>query len=171
MLAFSLLLICVSITYCYNTTSHNAFSFTNRPWHRPSGLFLFQVSFSSSPSNLPTLSLELPQHHGRCQHLLLQRPRWHPSPNPILGHQPRHRSSNVVDDTRVMVTLLRPAHRRQNSQPNRPDHCDGTYDSFCDPSRQYNNITAILQSYKRKELLEYMNTCEVPCTTGTFTLS
>ena len=38
-----------------------------------------------------------------------------------------------------------------------PDHCDGTYDSYCDPSRQYTNITAILQSYKKEELLEYMS--------------
>ena len=38
-----------------------------------------------------------------------------------------------------------------------PDHCDGTYDSNCDPSRAYTNITAILQSYGRTDLLSYMN--------------
>jgi ribonuclease T2 len=38
-----------------------------------------------------------------------------------------------------------------------PDHCDGTYDSNCDPSRAYTNITAILQSYGKTDLLSYMN--------------
>jgi hypothetical protein len=37
-----------------------------------------------------------------------------------------------------------------------PDHCDGTYDSNCDPSRAYTNITAILQSYGKTDLLAYM---------------
>ena len=37
-----------------------------------------------------------------------------------------------------------------------PDNCDGTYNSFCDPAREYTNITAILTSYKKNELLEYM---------------
>ncbi|KAE8444070.1 hypothetical protein EG329_000938 [Mollisiaceae sp. DMI_Dod_QoI] len=39
-----------------------------------------------------------------------------------------------------------------------PDHCDGTYDSSCDPSRAYTNISAILQSYGKTDLLSYMNT-------------
>jgi ribonuclease T2 len=39
-----------------------------------------------------------------------------------------------------------------------PDHCDGTYDQFCDVSRQYTNITAILQSFGKTDLLAYMNT-------------
>lgn len=39
-----------------------------------------------------------------------------------------------------------------------PDHCDGTYDSNCDASRAYTNITAILQSYGKTDLLSYMNT-------------
>ncbi|KAE9370318.1 ribonuclease-like protein T2 [Stipitochalara longipes BDJ] len=38
-----------------------------------------------------------------------------------------------------------------------PDHCDGTYDSNCDASRAYTNITAILQSYGKTDLLSYMN--------------
>ncbi|RFU34240.1 hypothetical protein B7463_g2081, partial [Scytalidium lignicola] len=38
-----------------------------------------------------------------------------------------------------------------------PDHCDGTYDSNCDAVREYTNITAILQSYNRTDLLTYMN--------------
>lgn len=40
----------------------------------------------------------------------------------------------------------------------RPDHCDGTYDAFCDESRQYTNITQILESYNRYDLLDYMKT-------------
>lgn len=40
----------------------------------------------------------------------------------------------------------------------RPDHCDGTYDQYCDMNRQYTNITAILQSYGATTLLNYMNT-------------
>jgi ribonuclease T2 len=37
-----------------------------------------------------------------------------------------------------------------------PDHCDGTYDSNCDASRAYTNITAIIQSYGKTDLLSYM---------------
>lgn len=40
----------------------------------------------------------------------------------------------------------------------RPDHCDGTYDQYCDANRQYTNITAILQSYGATSLLSYMDT-------------
>lgn len=39
-----------------------------------------------------------------------------------------------------------------------PDKCDGTYEANCDPSREYTNITAILQSYGKTDLLEYMST-------------
>lgn len=40
----------------------------------------------------------------------------------------------------------------------RPDHCDGTYDSNCDASRAYTNITAILTAAGQTSLLSYMNT-------------
>lgn len=40
----------------------------------------------------------------------------------------------------------------------RPDHCDGTYDANCDPAREYTNITAILASYGKNDLLSYMST-------------
>ncbi|KAH7384954.1 ribonuclease T2-like protein [Cadophora sp. MPI-SDFR-AT-0126] len=39
-----------------------------------------------------------------------------------------------------------------------PDKCDGTYEANCDPSREYTNITAILQSYGKTDLLSYMTT-------------
>ncbi|KAI9753692.1 MAG: hypothetical protein M4579_005044 [Chaenotheca gracillima] len=39
-----------------------------------------------------------------------------------------------------------------------PDRCDGTYDQFCDTAREYTNITAILQSYGKTDLLSYMGT-------------
>lgn len=48
-------------------------------------------------------------------------------------------------------------HQPASSHIDRPDHCDGTYDSYCDAFRQYTNITAILESYKRYDLLEYMS--------------
>ncbi|TVY19483.1 Ribonuclease T2-like [Lachnellula arida] len=38
-----------------------------------------------------------------------------------------------------------------------PDHCDGTYDSNCDTSRAYTNITDILKSFDKTDLLDYMN--------------
>ena len=38
-----------------------------------------------------------------------------------------------------------------------PDHCDGTYSQYCDESRQYTNITQILESFNRYDLLDYMN--------------
>ena len=39
-----------------------------------------------------------------------------------------------------------------------PDHCDGTYDANCDSSRTYSNISAILRSAGKTELLSYMST-------------
>ena len=39
-----------------------------------------------------------------------------------------------------------------------PDHCDGTYDSTCDSSRQYTGIGTILTGLGKSSLLSYMNT-------------
>ncbi|KAM0316695.1 hypothetical protein ACHAO8_002980 [Botrytis cinerea] len=39
-----------------------------------------------------------------------------------------------------------------------PDHCDGTYDSSCDTSREYSSITNILSAAGQTSLLSYMNT-------------
>ena len=50
----------------------------------------------------------------------------------------RNRGSNVVD------------------QYSRPDNCDGTYEQFCDMSRQYSNITQILQAQGKDDTLNYM---------------
>ncbi|KAL8896248.1 MAG: hypothetical protein Q9207_007796 [Kuettlingeria erythrocarpa] len=41
---------------------------------------------------------------------------------------------------------------------NSPDRCDGTYDQYCDPSRQYTNVTAIISAAGQTDLLNYMNT-------------
>ncbi|KAJ5625218.1 Ribonuclease T2 [Penicillium lagena] len=38
-----------------------------------------------------------------------------------------------------------------------PDNCDGTYQATCDSARAYTNITDILKSQGRSELLTYMN--------------
>lgn len=38
----------------------------------------------------------------------------------------------------------------------RPDNCDGTYQEYCDDSREYSNITSILEAQNRTELLSYM---------------
>ena len=38
----------------------------------------------------------------------------------------------------------------------RPDECNGSYQQFCDESRQYKNITQILQHFNRYDLLNYM---------------
>lgn len=40
----------------------------------------------------------------------------------------------------------------------RPDHCDGTYDAYCDPNRQYTNISSIISAAGETALLNYMNT-------------
>lgn len=40
----------------------------------------------------------------------------------------------------------------------RPDHCDGTFDQYCDPNRQYTNISSIISAAGRTDLLDYMNT-------------
>ncbi|KAL8718184.1 MAG: hypothetical protein Q9225_004646 [Loekoesia sp. 1 TL-2023] len=39
-----------------------------------------------------------------------------------------------------------------------PDHCDGTFDQYCDPNRQYTNISSIISAASQTELLDYMNT-------------
>ncbi|RJE21012.1 ribonuclease T2 [Aspergillus sclerotialis] len=38
-----------------------------------------------------------------------------------------------------------------------PDNCDGSYEQFCDKSREYSNITKILKSQDRSDLLDYMS--------------
>lgn len=45
-----------------------------------------------------------------------------------------------------------------NSPRTRPDNCDGSYESYCDPSRAYTNITEILRAQGRTDLLAYMDT-------------
>lgn len=37
-----------------------------------------------------------------------------------------------------------------------PDKCDGTYDENCDSSRDYNDISTILTSFGKTDVLEYM---------------
>ncbi|KAK4497358.1 hypothetical protein PRZ48_011809 [Zasmidium cellare] len=39
-----------------------------------------------------------------------------------------------------------------------PDNCDGTYEANCDDDRAYTNITAILKSFGKDDLVDYMNT-------------
>ncbi|PGH16964.1 hypothetical protein AJ79_01348 [Helicocarpus griseus UAMH5409] len=39
-----------------------------------------------------------------------------------------------------------------------PDNCDGTYESNCDPSREYSNISAIIEGHGKTELLNDLNT-------------
>ncbi|KAK2791366.1 ribonuclease T2-like [Emmonsiellopsis sp. PD_33] len=39
-----------------------------------------------------------------------------------------------------------------------PDNCDGTYESNCDPSREYSNISAIIEASGETELLDDLNT-------------
>ncbi|KAL1991374.1 hypothetical protein VTN49DRAFT_5366 [Thermomyces lanuginosus] len=39
-----------------------------------------------------------------------------------------------------------------------PDHCDGSFDEFCDSSREYSNISLILVDAGRSDLLDYMQT-------------
>ncbi|KAG8705927.1 ribonuclease T2-like [Ceratobasidium sp. 394] len=39
-----------------------------------------------------------------------------------------------------------------------PDHCDGTFDSNCDPSRAYTDITSILTNGGASDILDYMKT-------------
>lgn len=39
----------------------------------------------------------------------------------------------------------------------RPDECNGSYQQYCDESRQYKNITQILESFNRYDLLDYMS--------------
>ncbi|GAA5960335.1 hypothetical protein JCM21900_006533 [Sporobolomyces salmonicolor] len=38
-----------------------------------------------------------------------------------------------------------------------PDNCDGTYQEYCDPDRQYTDIAEILANYGGQDVLDYMN--------------
>ena len=38
----------------------------------------------------------------------------------------------------------------------RPDECNGSYQQYCDETRQYKNITQILEQFNRYDLLDYM---------------
>ena len=38
----------------------------------------------------------------------------------------------------------------------RPDECNGSYQQYCDETRQYKNITQILEHFNRYDLLNYM---------------
>ncbi|KAL8992765.1 MAG: hypothetical protein Q9169_006859 [Polycauliona sp. 2 TL-2023] len=38
-----------------------------------------------------------------------------------------------------------------------PDNCDGTYEQYCDPSREYTNISAIISAAGKTDLLDYMD--------------
>lgn len=38
-----------------------------------------------------------------------------------------------------------------------PDNCDGSYDAYCDPSREYQDTKTILQNNAPPSLLKYMN--------------
>ncbi|KAF6231117.1 hypothetical protein HO173_010617 [Letharia columbiana] len=38
-----------------------------------------------------------------------------------------------------------------------PDECNGSYQQYCDESRQYKNITQILEHFNRYDLLDYMS--------------
>lgn len=44
-----------------------------------------------------------------------------------------------------------------SSSPSRPDNCDGSYESYCDPSREFSNITAILESHEATDVLDYIS--------------
>ena len=37
-----------------------------------------------------------------------------------------------------------------------PNRCDGAYDAYCDPSREVDSVTAVLEGYGQTELLAYM---------------
>lgn len=39
-----------------------------------------------------------------------------------------------------------------------PDNCDGTYSEECDTSREYTDITTLIETYGTTELLDNMNT-------------
>lgn len=58
-------------------------------------------------------------------------------------------------------TLLSIFHKRakfnQVLSCNRPDHCNGGFDQYCDSGRKYSNISLILVDSGHGDLLEYMS--------------
>lgn len=89
---------------------------------------------------------------------MLQCARRPTSPDSVLGYESCHWSCRSLDRPWLMVSWPPSLRNHPLLTPCRPDHCDGTYDQFCDQARQYTNISAIIASYGKNDLLDYMNT-------------
>jgi len=79
----------------------------------------------------------------------------------VLGYQPSDWTRRPLDHPRVrLLTTLTFVFKQKLtfclSCSLWPDFCDGSYTQYCDESRQYNNISCILESYGRKDLLTFM---------------
>ena len=92
--------------------------------------------------------------------MLLQRARRSTLADSILGHAPSDRAKRLVDSTWTMVSIgrLTGVSDPVLTPSFRPDHCDGTFDQFCDDRRSYKNITAILDSFGATDLVTTMST-------------
>ena len=114
-----------------------------------------------NPSNLSLQhAIELPQHDSSQGPVLLQLSRRAGLASAVLGYQSCDRSRQSLDHSWSMVSPLS-GHLPKpllTSELSRPDHRDGTYDQYCDESRQYTNITQILRAAGRYDVLNYMNT-------------
>lgn len=91
--------------------------------------------------------------------MLLQLPGRPDATDPVLGCGPCIRSRRFLDHSWPLVSgfsstdiafLIILIH-------DRPDHCNGGFDQFCDSSRQYSNISLILVDSGRGDLLEYLS--------------
>ncbi|KAK1059400.1 Ribonuclease T2 precursor (RNase T2), partial [Friedmanniomyces endolithicus] len=74
------------------------------------------------------------------------------------GYCAGNRAVRFVDDPWAMGGWNSPGGFASLLTPVQPDNCDGTYDSSCDPSRAYTNITQILQAAGANDLVSYMQT-------------
>lgn len=101
-------------------------------------------------------STELPDKRRPSGFLLLQYPRWPVASNPILGYTACYGARGLVDGSRLMVSFASGKYRSLDGNISRPDNCNGTYEAYCDPTREYTNITSIISESGRAGLLDYM---------------
>ena len=106
-------------------------------------------------------TVELSEYHCCGRYLLLQCARRTVLADSVLGYRPIDWTFESLDSSRIVVCpqirlLRRSLPLNEADLFTRPDNCDGTFQSFCDASRQYTGIASTLQANGQTALLDYM---------------
>lgn len=66
--------------------------------------------------------------------------------------------NGFFDASASISAVLRPFLTSATRCPPQPDNCDGTYEQYCDKTREYSNIREILTSKGETKMVEYFDT-------------